>query len=259
MKLLKRLLLFLIVFSLLACLVACDIVPAAGHGAPAEDYPLFSMVMVGVVGGESKGYVKRMEEDAYGRIFFEFAIGNLLNVYYDHGIRGYGICQKIEDGYAYYYEDIFYVGARTLEEIDADALEALKQRNDWNTEPNDIKVLAKIKSYTNPYEDNILNISKSELDSARNTFGRIMGLDSNALEEYDIDYSCKDADGKILYYIATGEKYGDYASQTSKLYAIIMDPNTAATENSIVQIEDPYDCADVLQAFKQANGWKPQS
>lgn len=259
MKFVKHLLLFLMALSMVTCMIACDYSPAAGHGTPAEDYPLFSMVMVGVVGGESGGFVNRLEEDAYGRILFEFSLGNLLNTYYDNGIRGYGICQKIEDGCAFYYEDIFYIGARTVKEIDENEIEDLKKRNDWDNEPNEIKTLAKIKSYTDPFEDNILDISKKEVNTALNSFGMIMGLDNKVLEKYDISYSCKDVEGKTLYYIATGEnRYGNDASKTSKLYAMIIDPNAEATENSIVQIEDPYNCVDALREFKQANGWMPQ-
>lgn len=248
----KRIVLFLLILSLLIVLAACDAVPTAGHGTPAEDFPLFSMVMVGVVGGESAGYVRRLEEDAYGRILFEFALGNLLNPYYDNGIRGYGICQKIEDGYAYYYEDIFYVGARTVEEIEEDRIEELKQINDWDQELQPERPLARIKSFTDRYEDNILDISKKEVQAALNTFGTVIGLDSKTLKQYDISYSCRDAEGKVLYYIATRESN----SKTSKLYAIIIEPNTQATENSIIQIEDPYNCRDTMRKFKELNEWK---
>jgi hypothetical protein len=257
MTFLKHVVLFVLMLSLLTTLAACDAVPTAGHGTPAEDFPLFFMVMVGVVGGESAGYVKRLEEDAYGRIFFEFALGNLLNPYYDNGIRGYGICQKIEDGYAYYYEDVFYVGAKTVEEIEEDRIEELKQINDWNQELQSEKPLARIKSFTERYDDNILDISKKEVQAALNTFGTVMGLDSKTLKQYDISYSCRDADGKVLYYIATGEnRHESGSSKTSKLYAIIIDPNTQATGNAILQIEDPYDCLDALREFKAMNGWK---
>lgn len=257
MAFIKRIAHFLLILSVLSTLVACDAVPTAGHGTPAEDFPLFSMVMVGVVGGESAGYVKRLEEDAYGRIFFEFALGNLLNPYYDNGIRGYGICQKIEDGYAYYYEDVFYVGAKTVEEIEEDRIEELKQINDWDQELQSEKPLARIKSFTERYDDNILDISKKEVQAALNTFGTVMSIDSKTLKKYDISYSCRDADGKVLYYIATGENRHEIGnSKTSKLYAIIIDPNTQATENSIIQIEDPYNCQDVLRKFKELNDWK---
>ena len=257
MTFVKRFIPFLWILSLLITLIACDAVPTAGHGTPAEDFPLFSMVMVGVVGGESAGYVKRLEEDRYGRILFEFALGNLLNSYYDNGIRGYGICQKIEDGYAYYYEDIFYIGARTVEEIEEDSLEELKKINDWDQALQSEKPLARIKSFTDRYEDNILDISNKEVQAALDTFGTVMALDSTALKQYDISYSCRDADGKVLYYIATGEnRYEIGSSETSKLYAIIIDPNAQATESAIIQIEDPYNCRDTMRKFKELNEWK---
>lgn len=58
-------------------------------------------------------------------------------------------------------------------------------------------------------------------------------------------------------YIATGEnRYESGNSKTSKLYAIIINPNAQATENSIIQIEDPYNSRDVLKKFKELNDWK---
>ena len=255
----KKMISILLLAVMALSLVACDFVPTAGHGTPAEDFPLFSIIKVGVVGGESSGYVKRLDEDAYGRILFEFRVANLVSSYYDNGISGYGISQKIEGSEAYYYEDIFYIAASNHTLIDEEAIETLKQTNDWAKEPDKSKPLAKVKSFTNRFEENILDIDKAELQDALSAFGNVLGLNSDELKKYEIMQSCRDADGKTLFYVATGEKNGqDNPSENCKLYAIIIDPDGDASEKSILQIENPYSCVDILRKFKQDNEWNPQ-
>ena len=179
--------------------IACDYVPTAGHGTPAEDFPLFSIIKVGVVGGESSGYVKRLDKDAYGRILFEFRVANLVSSYYDNGISGYGISQKIENDEAYYYEDIFYIAASDHSLIDEEAIETLKRTNDWAKEPDKSKPLTKVKSFTDRFEENILDIDETELQSALSTFGDVLRLNSDELKKYEIKQSCRDADGRTLF------------------------------------------------------------
>lgn len=266
MKFLKtKLLIFkylaiLLLFSMIISFTSCDVPPTAGHGTPKEDFPLFTMVAVSVVGGESVGYVIRMEEDEYGRIFFEFCVGNLLGWYYDHGIDGYGICQKIEDGYAYYYEDFCYVGAQSLEDIDSEAVEELKEINDWGKEPNNTKVLSKVKSFEKHYETNFFNISNKEEENAAKHFESIEGVSRKDFEDFDVYHSCRDSNGKTLFYIALSKKFleeGGPDSSESEIYAIIIDTDGSASETSILKIDDPYNCRNELRDFKLRNGWKP--
>lgn len=238
-------------------LTSCDFSPTAGHGTPKEDFPLFSIVMVGTVGGEGIGVVGRTEEDEYGRILFQFSIGNLMNSYFN-GLRGYGICQKIDGEYAYYYDDFWYIGATQFEDISEDDIIRLKETNDWGKEIDESKPLSKVKSFSKAYETNLFDISEKEEESAMELFGELKNISDDKLENYDISYSCRDSSGKTLFYIATGEdRYAEEAYKTSKMYAIIVDENGVAEEKSILDIEDPYNCAAEVSAFKIANGWKP--
>ena len=246
----------LLLLSLAITMFSCDFEPTAGHGTPEEDFPLFTMVAVNVVGGESTGFVNRLEEDDYGRIFFDFAVGNLLNPYFDSGIDGYAICQKIEDGYAYFYEDDCYIGAGLIKSITEEDIENLKENNDWEKEPNEHRSLSKVKSFTDSYDTNFFDIQKSEEENAKKHFGELNKISKNELKSYDICSSCRDENGKTLFYMASGpDRYKKGASQTSKLYAIIIDENGKATEKSILKIEDPYNCKEELKDFKLQNGW----
>ena len=140
------------------CFVSCDFHPTAGLGTDESDYPLYSIVMVGAVGGESAGHINRIEEDDYGRVLFEFGIGNLLNSYFK-GLKGYGICQKIDDEYAYYYDTYWCVfgGHNIAEDLSEEDISALKELNDWNNPLNEDAQYAKIKSYNRVLFSFLLN------------------------------------------------------------------------------------------------------
>lgn len=238
---------------------ACDFVPTAGHGTPKEDFPLFTMIATSVVGGENAGYVHRIAEDKYGRILFDFGIENLLSWYYG-GIEGYGICQKIENGYAYYYEDVSYIGAESLEIIDSEDIEELKKINDWDKALDNSKTLTKVKSIEKRYEDNVFDISESEESNALELFGNTHGISNNELKNYEIRSSCRDINGKTLFYIAVAIDFGeDGRPESSELYAVIVDVDNDLSETAILKIDNPYDCAEQLRTFKLQNEWVPRT
>ena len=255
----KRVACVFLTLVLVLSFVACDYTPTAGHGTSKNDFPLFTIAMVGTVGGEGIGYVKRLEEDSYGRIFFEFAIANLMNPYFN-GLRGYGVCQKIEDEYAYYFEDVWYTGATQVDKITEEEKTMLKEVNDWNKEIDGSKTLTKVRSFSKRYETNIFDISDKEMKNALELFAELKNISDDDIESYEIQYSSRDSEGKTLFYIATGEdRYGKEAYKTSKMFAIIVDENGDVSERSVLEINDPYNCATEMSAFKAENAWTPNT
>ncbi|MBQ8475304.1 MAG: hypothetical protein IJ499_06580 [Clostridia bacterium] len=244
------------------CFVSCDFHPTAGLGTDESDYPLYSIVMVGAVGGESAGHINRIEEDDYGRVLFEFGIGNLLNSYFK-GLKGYGICQKIDDEYAYYYDTYWCVfgGHNIAEDLSEEDISALKELNDWNNPLNEDAQYAKIKSYKERFDANLFNITDEETDNALTLFGKITGITEGEMQktneniEVRIGRSCRDSEGKTLFYVAVGDRYAQDDTVKNELYAVLINADGSATDDSILKIEDPYNCQDELAVFKEENDW----
>ena len=110
-----------------------------------------------------------IETDSYGRVLF----------YYHEGIIkegcGYGISQKTQDGYVYFYQDDCVIPADddwnyrevTHEEwFTEDELAAFKARNDWNQPLNELKCTKEqiVKEKPEPK----LNLEKADFDKAVN-------------------------------------------------------------------------------------------
>jgi len=61
-----------------------------------------------------------MEEDAYGRVLYFYAVGSSMaydEVYDDEGIVAFFVMQKSEDDYVWYYSDINFIVRRHPETI----------------------------------------------------------------------------------------------------------------------------------------------
>lgn len=70
-----------------------------------------------------------LERDSFGRILFEYTAESIIT---DEKETAWVICQKYDDDYIYYYEDMCYYLGDSSEE----AILELKTKNDWNEEMN---------------------------------------------------------------------------------------------------------------------------
>ena len=120
--------------------------------------------------------------------------------------------------------------------------------------------MAKVKSYSRVDGRNIFNIKEKEEKRAKDLFFKIKNIPDSDTDNYRILRSCRDSSGKTLFFIATGETdQTEELKKNSKMYAIIVDENGLATEGSILDIIDPYNCSKEMHEFKQSNGWKFQT
>lgn len=71
-----------------------------------------------------------LDRDEYGRILFLYEAVNLVSGETEESLV---ICQKLDEDYVYYYEDICY----SRGDISEEAIETLKSGNDWGKPLND--------------------------------------------------------------------------------------------------------------------------
>ena len=145
--------------------------------------------LLGVTGSEFDD-IEILEKDSKGRVMFSFcaygySIENNDNLY------SIIICQKSDLKYTYYYPDCNYIVAPTKNEISEEEICELKEKNDWDKELNQSKMIkAKI-------------TRRKEMDNSASPEKRkIFNGDVNFDNEYITFISLgKDKDYRWLYYV----------------------------------------------------------
>ena len=198
-----------------------------------------------------------IETDSYGRVLF----------YYHEGVIkegcGYGISQKTQDGYVYFYQDDCVIPAdddwnyREVTHEDwftEDEIAAFKTRNDWNQPMNDSKCTKEQIVREKPKPK--LNLKKGDFDEVAKA----------CFEEKGIPYSQKSVHSSDTFFIADDygrEMYvlhcyirGVTANKLDYDLVIIFNPDGSCdTSKAVTEISDFLNYRDLLKEFKQRNGW----
>ena len=201
-----------------------------------------------------------IEKDSYGRVLF----------YYHEGINdegcGYGILQKLANGYVYYYEDDCVLcaennwsgnGKVTYEEwFTAEELSAFKARNDWEKEINDEKCTKEFVVSRKP--EGRLRLKENDFEEA--TKGWLTDNGFQIISDYRIytseEFFVADDYGREIYCIYVNEsRLAGNIEETIILAVMFMPDGTCDPNVSVIRIEDMQNYRDQMKAFRQNNGW----
>ena len=249
--------LFLIVFGLWYLVMSINVEYNGDHPGA---YTVAVHSFFGCSGSCSNGEIALpseigiLETDAYGRSLF----------YYSEGISdegsGYGILQKEQDGYAYFYEDDCVIAAIddwhgngqithddwfTQGEIDA-----FKTLNDWNQPLNEEKC-TKEKIITRKPKSK-LKLSDQDFTNALLAYhsGTGNGYVPNLIRGHE-EYFITDNYGREMYYYRCPNEAG--------FFAFVFNPDgTFSGANCAVFYEDVTQFRDALKELKCNSGWNTE-
>ena len=235
-------------------------------GKNPELYTVAIYNFFGSVGYGSNGEVPSpaetgiIETDSYGRVLF----------YYHEGIIsegcGYGIIQKAEDGYAYYYEDDCVLcagddgtsrGKVTHDEwFTEDELSAFKALNDWEQEFNEETCTKRTIVSQKPEEK--LKLRDKDFEKATKDWLTNNGFQiKNNKQIYStIEFFMADDYGREIYCIYVNEyRLTGVIAGPIVLAVMFMPDGTCDPTVSVVRIDDMKNYRDQMKAFRQNNGW----
>jgi len=216
------------------------------------DYPELYTVAIHSIPG-NQGYdehpeffyssgVEVLGEDNYGRILF---------FYYEYKMCAILVCQKADRDYAYFYPDYNFIAASKQKDpsvpedyFTSDEIEALKEINDWNREPDESKYIrARITTTKSngPVKDK----------TVMEFYTEILGSDVSTRTRSGVKYLTTDEYGRSIYL-----GYGTYGS--SRVVCLLFNPDgTYDATNGALEItrDELYGCQDRLKEFKKLNGW----
>ncbi len=204
--------------------------------------------------------VEVIETDASGRVLF----------YYHEGIIGegcgYGILQKEQDGYAYFYEDICVLcadddwgyGSVTHEEwFTQEEINAFKQRNDWGKpldEGNCIKkeiITRKGKSKIQPSDSDYTRAAKACFDQS----DVVYTMDTRVRYER---FFTSDAYGREIHYLRCCKKRSSGSYEYFDIAVIFNPDGTFSRDTGVVMIEDMGNYQEALKELKRNNDWNTE-
>lgn len=244
-KVLKRTIIILLIALLLVSIYCCqsiDLTRASNLHIEGKLQIAGSFSVPGMFCEEIKGMAsdaKIIETDDYGRILYSYTTYNaILNV---ENCTATVICQKIDDDYIYFYEDVCYI----VSGISEQTIDGLKEKNDWNKELDESK-LSKIL-----YRVSIDGFIRSDLDYD--------DLDEAWL---DFENKTKTGDLKQIGNSFLGQPYP--TNETSMWWrsvekdSVIVNYIVIFKEDKLLNyivIEDISKLSETLHSFKEQNGW----
>lgn len=210
--------------------------------------------------------VEVLGTDSYGRVIFFYHEGTV-----DWG-SGYGILQKTQDGYVYYYEDDcvlpFYDGwsgsGKILHEnwFTEEELDAFKVRNDWDQPLNEEKCTKK--AIVTKAPEGKIELTEDEWDALMTNYWKAT-IASDCSNIYTATYFLtEDVYGRELYWMYSS--YVDSADNRHEYhFAVILNPDGTSNGTSAILLLDytweetfVIDYREDLKEFKQQNGWNTE-
>ena len=209
-----------------------------------------------------------IETDAYGRVLFfydEYVHWVVDEVRFERTLL---IMQGAQDDKVYYYQGICclpYVdtsgeGIEVLQYVDADTLEAFKERNDWGKPMDESKCTQSPLVKRKP-EDK-LDIGREEYRARLFAYDKAHGYTENEKTLYYSGRFCyADKFGRELHYVYV--EFADIGPDGKRTYigrpyAVIFEPNKKCPEDGIDGIEEillPQDSVEQIEALKQRCQW----
>lgn len=215
-----------------------------------------------------------LETDDFGRTLFCYDETDLGYSYYS---VAFVIAQRVEDNYVYYYQDTCYEPYMFEQDFDhdgkaehtlnaalsrsQDAIETLKERNDWNREMREEKCTKTEISVKKPKGE--LKVKTYTLDEPIYTYAKQNGYEGTdeSLCRYVL-FCNADTAGKELYRVSASAADDDGKGGTVYTYfryAVIVervDGKIVVREGAIAELSDPRDDVETVKQLKEANGWQ---
>ena len=193
-------------------------------------------------------YSESIEQDAYGRRLFKFWGGSNLAYESENAtLYIYAILQKETDEWVWFYETDCYMMKPSLEAFTTEAVDELKARNDWNTEP-DISKASKVNRVSKNNRHIPLSYSR---DSIKNLISTICepGANANYLA------ICNDKNGQTLVFIRTYTRNEEWETENYTAYAAILKADGTYSDDSLIEMDDFYNHTECLKILKARNQW----
>ena len=228
----KRAFIFLFLISILFSFSSCGSVDIHLELALCGSYAVPGMFCADLKGGSS---CEILEEDGQERILYEYTTYNNISEKEENVLV---ICQKIDDSYVYFYEDLCYLTpGYTAEDIDH-----FKNVNDWDKAIDESKLSRRTNHIS--FDLFIMVDSLLEHNSVREACIRATQLKSDQIKTITI----LDTDEhEAALYLLIGENNGK-----KQQFLVIVDTNYHA---AAMGITDGFVSPDSIASFKRDNGW----
>lgn len=189
---------------------------------------------------KSNTETKILETDDLGRIMFSYKFKNFITNKWEFAII---ICQKFDDDYVYYYDDIcYFIGSYSVGD-----LEILKATNDWNSPYDDDKMARKGIEYTVDLCI-VTNTNRNYDYSERLRTFAALELDVKPLDILAMEFVDEDSNGQALYWVKVSKQ------DEEKNYFVISN-RFELTAKEIFLSKDYYqDIADLKKSCDWNNG-----
>ena len=201
-----------------------------------------------------------IETDSYGRILFYYHEGTIIEG------CGYGILQKSQDGYAYFYEDDCVIPAVddwnysevTHEEwFTQDELAEFKARNDWDLPLNDTKCAREQIVKKKPKSK--LKLEEADFDKVAKAYYKSQGIYYTEKSVYGYDeFFIADDYGREIYFLYSYIRGLPNMDAKYNLIIMFQPDGSCDTEKAVAVITDSLNHREVLKEFKQCNGWNTE-
>ena len=237
----------IIIFVMIIQLCSCE-----PYGYTGDDCPVSTLVQYDCpITNTYWGYSERVEVDEYGRVLFKYWGGN--DMFREGDMCIYGIIQKYNEEYVWYYESDSYILGYSWESFTDKKLNDFKVKNDWGKELNLDKTVQ--------VQSVVENKRVVEFGSTPWLKDLYESMTKDG-EKYVYLPISSDENGQwlFLFRIFTQEyESGSYKLIDITSYAIIVQPDGTYSENSIVKLDDFYNPQDQIKALKAAHNWKVKS
>lgn len=178
--------------------------------------------------------VEVLERDSYGRILYSYSCYNIVTGKDEVAIA---ICQKADNDFVYFYEDICYL----IGKHDDSDIDELKTTNDWESPYDDSKMSRRKIKYTT-FDLIIINDCDQKFYTVQGAFVKAVGIEESSLYDHCLlDY---DGSGLAIYLFCVNNSDG-----TKDQYYVISNDSYEISYVKASKLDD-------IVSFKKENGWK---
>ncbi len=217
-----------------------------------ENPEIFAIAINSILGdnGWMSSTDEIIEEDEYGRTMARYE--SILEGDYNRSFYSLIICQKVENGYAYFYPDFNFIIKPEGTTFYQSEIDLLKERNDWGKPLDEGKMIkAKIVERKENVQNKKTGGQKTIFDEGE-IFGGLIRED----EYFRLLGFGKDKNERPLFTIAVYTPNGNDTSKYSRTYVLILNPDNSVQESYLMRIEDDYNYQEQLKEFKELNDWE---
>ena len=254
-----------ILLALSICLTGC--LDYSYKGENQELYTVAVYNFLGCAGYGSNGEIPIssqigiIDTDSYGRVLF----------YYHEGVAvegcGYGISQKSQDGYVYFYDDDCIIPAHDnwngmgevthADWFTQDEITEFKTRNDWNQPLNDAKCTRKPIVKEKPKSK--LNLKEADFDKVAKAYFKEKGIPYSQRSVHSSDtFFIADDYGREMHVLRCYIRGVTANKLDYDLVIIFNSDGSCDVSKAVAEITDYLNYREFLKEFKQLSGWNTE-